>query len=57
MLVMFATANPSCGGQKLSHALSANIFSNAGMKDFNRAIIDLAASRWDAIAIATGFIA
>src|SRR4029077_12352818 len=45
MLVMFAAANPSCGGQKFSHALTANLFSNASMKNFNRAVIDLAANR------------
>jgi hypothetical protein len=43
--------------QKFSHTLPANLFSDASMKDFNRAIIDLAANCPDAIAISPGFIA
>jgi hypothetical protein len=57
MLVLFATANPSCGGQKFSHALPANVFSNAGMKNFNRPIGDLTANYPNAIAISTRFVA
>ncbi len=57
MLVMFATANPSCGGQKFCHALPANVFSNAGMKNLNGAIIDFTANCPDAVAISTRFVA
>jgi hypothetical protein len=57
MLVMFATANPACGGQKFCHSLPANVFSNAGMKNFNGTIIDFTANCPDAVAIGTRFIA
>jgi hypothetical protein len=43
--------------QKFSHALPANVFSNASMKHFNRPIVDLTSNYPDAIAMATGFIA
>src|SRR5919201_1609971 len=42
--------------QKSCHAVPANLFSNAGMKDFNGMIIDLAANCTDAIAIGGRFI-
>src|SRR4029077_14837400 len=57
MLVMFAAANRSCGRQKFIHALSANLFSHASMKHFNRTIIDLTSNYPEAVAIATRFIA
>ena len=43
--------------KKFSQALPADFFSNAGMKNFYLAIIDLAANYRDAIAINSGFTA
>jgi hypothetical protein len=41
--------------KKLRHPLPADFFSDAGMNNFNRAAIDLAADYPDAIAISFGF--
>jgi len=43
--------------QKFSESLSANLLANAGMKNFNRAILDLAANCSDTIAVSSGFVA
>jgi hypothetical protein len=43
--------------QKLSKSLSANLLADAGMKNFNRAILDLAANCSDTIAIGSKFVA
>ncbi len=57
LLILFATANPSrhtAGGQEFSKSLSANLLPDTGMKNFNRAILDLAANCSDAIALRLG---
>jgi hypothetical protein len=43
--------------KKARHPLTACFFSNAGMENLNRAIIDLAANYSDALAMTPGFIA
>src|SRR4026209_1015053 len=60
LLILFATANPfrrTAGGQKFSKSLSANLFAHAGMKNFNRALLDFAANCSDTIALSMRFIA
>ena len=54
--VLFAAANPSCGGQKARHPLPTNLFPDAGVNNLNRAVFDLASDYSDAIVIAPGFI-
>ena len=53
---LVATVNPSCGRQKFSHALPANFFSNAGMKDLNGPVIDLTVNDPDAVAVGRRFL-
>jgi hypothetical protein len=38
------------------HSLSGDLFSNSGVKDLNRTVVDLATDRSDAISIASGSI-
>jgi hypothetical protein len=60
LLILFVTANPSrpsAVGQEFSKSLSADLLPDAGMKNFNRAILDLAANCSDTIAISSGFVA
>jgi hypothetical protein len=42
--------------QKARHPLPTNLFPDAGVKNLNRAVFDLAADYSDAIVIAGGFI-
>jgi len=43
--------------KKTRHPLTAELFSNAGMENLNRAVIDPAANCFDAVAVTPGFIA
>ena len=56
LLILFAAANGSCGVQKFSQPLSADLLPDTGMKNFNRAILDLAANYSDAITLGTGLV-
>jgi hypothetical protein len=38
------------------HPLSANLFSNSGVKDLNRATVDLASDRRDTVSIGSSFV-
>jgi hypothetical protein len=38
------------------HPLSADLFSNSGVKDLNRTVVDLATDRSGAISVASGSI-